>query len=404
MIRLALLLCLLAQAALAQSREVHPDELKLEVMVSNEAPPYAGEMVLITIRGTYRRHITRETLQQPALDGFNWMQLGADDWHEETVRGRPVKIFQRRMALFPERAGELTIGPFTHQLTLTDEGNDWFPHEIASEPVTLHVEPAPVAEGEGWWFPVRQLRVHDTWSNAPDQLSEGGAVLRVIQVIAVGASPEMIPPMPELSSPTAMILPHPEKRLVELSPEGPVTHAFWRWTVRPTNDNSAILEPISFDFFDTRNRVSRTVTISPQRVAYESATLAPAEARRPPAEAALPGWPALVAMLLALAAGLTAALAGPLRARGDGFRRSALADPLAWRLKAAARRNDLATLRRTAAGLQRRDGPTPGRAGLLEAFDRALFAPGGGHPDARKFARAFLAKGPYPRDRADTNG
>ena len=88
-------------------------------------------MILVTIRGSYRRHITRERVEQPPLDGFSWSQLGPDRWYEERIRGRPVKMFERRMALYPERAGELTIGAFTHHLTLTDEGDEWFEHPCA---------------------------------------------------------------------------------------------------------------------------------------------------------------------------------------------------------------------------------------------------------------------------------
>ncbi|WP_417718706.1 hypothetical protein [Salipiger sp.] len=401
---LSVILCLWGHLAVAQSRDVLPSELGLEVVVANDTTPYAREMVIVTIKGTYRRHITRETLEQPSLEGFNWMQLGTDDWHEETIRGRPVKVFQRRMALFPEHEGEITIGPFVHHLTLTDEGDDWFAHDISSEPVTIRVDPAPVAEGDGWWFPVRQLRIQDSWSNAPDQLTPGEGVLRVIHIEAVGASPQMIPPMPELTSPSAMIFPHPEKRLVELSPEGPVTHAFWRWTVRPTNDTSAILEPISFDFFDTRERVARTVTISPQRVAFETATLPPVDGRSRPPGYALSGWSPFLALLAGLCGGLAWMLVGRRVDLSRALARHPMLDPLAWRLRSAGRHGDLPGWRRAALSMIRRDGAGPQRRRLLAALDRAVFAPGSPALDLRGMAREFLSARHESKSAADTNG
>lgn len=394
---LALLLYLAVQPALAQTSAVRDGELQLDVTVADSgSTPFTREMVMITIRGTYRRHITRETLEQPPMAGLNWMQLGPDEWHEETVRGRPVKIFERRMALFPEASGELEIGPFVHHLTLTDEEDDWFDHSISSAPVHFRVDPAPA--GEGWWFPVRSLKISDHWSNAPDQLAPGEGVLRTIRIEAVGASPEMIPPMPELTSPSAMIFPHPEKRLVELSPEGPITYAFWRWTVRPTNGASAVLEPIRLPFYDTRNRVARMATISAQRVAFEAATLPPPPRAVP--EAALPGAGAALAAALAFAVGLAAMLAGQVRRRA----RPGWADPLAWRLRRRARAGDAAGVRRAAADLQARDGATAPRAALLSRLDSALFGRGAAGPDLTVFARDFLSVGRQENPAPDTNG
>ena len=138
MMRLFLVLLFLPALAAAQTRAVAPGELELSVSVEETAhTPFVREMVLITIRGVYRRHITRETLIQPDLDGINWAQLGADKWRDERLDGEKVKILERRMALYPNTPGRITIGAFRQKLTLTDEGDDWFDHEISSEPVTF---------------------------------------------------------------------------------------------------------------------------------------------------------------------------------------------------------------------------------------------------------------------------
>ncbi|SFB12242.1 Oxygen tolerance [Poseidonocella pacifica] len=368
----------------AQTSEVFPDELRLTVTVEQSAEmPFQGEMILLTIHGAYRRHITLENLVQPDLEGFNWMQLGEDHWYETRESGRPVKNFRRRMALFPENAGELTIGAFTHELTLTDEGDDWFDHAITSEPVTITVRAAPATEG--WWLPVRSLRVSDQWSNAPDQLQPGEGVLRVIRVEAVGASPEMLPPMPELTSPSAMIFPHPEKRLVELSPEGPIAYTFWRWTIQPTNTTSAIVEPIVFDYFNTQTRQSHEVNISAQRIAYTQSEIAPV-ATVPDSASLRPGG---VMLGLCLGVGLAgvALLAGR---RVSVVPQNAFFDPLRRQLRAGLRRDDPRQVRRAMAALMRRDGSGKAESALLSDLDAALFAPTPTHPDLRRLVRAFV--------------
>ena len=393
-----LLLCilgLLAGPIGAQTSEVFPGELDLTVTIATPvAEPFAGEMVLVDLHGRYRRHVTRESLVMPDLAGFNWMQLGEDRWYDTRDRGLKVKNFRRRIAVFPDAAGRLTIPSFTHRLTLTDEGDDWFDYDVRSDPVPLTVLPAP--QTEGWWFPVSRLEITDRWSNAPDQLKPGDGVLRVVRIEATGASPEMIPPMPELTSPSGMIFAHPEKRLVELSPMGPVAIAYWRWTIRPTNDTSAIVEPVVFDYFDTVTRMPQRAVISAQRIAMEEiATAAPAP-ERPPARLRPAALAITVALTMAAGLGALAFARGGLFGPGgvpgrDGAHGRGPFDPLRRALRKAGRRGDVAGLRRAAHAIVQRDHVTGGAAArLLASLDRQIFSPTATPPDPRSFAREFL--------------
>lgn len=388
------LLCLvLPLQALAQSKTVLPSELSIEVTVEdNGATPFTREMILITIRGVYRRHITREKLIQPDFDGFSWAQLGPDNWTEERINGRNFKVFTRQMAVYPIESGELTIGPFTHSLTLTDENDDWFEHEIQSEPLTIEVAEAPASGG--WWFPVRDLKISDQWSNAPDQLKPGEGVLRVIRIEALGATPEMVPPMPDLNSPSAMIFAHPEKRLVELTPEGPVTYAFWRWTIRPGNDTSGIVEPLQLEYFDTVAREARDVTISAQRIAYGDVVPAATVTASPPVRAAasLPGWTAFALALVVFLVGVGIGMSGRRLTGFQALQRFAAFDPLVRKLRSCAKAGQAGGVRRSSLAILRRDGPSPGRMEQIQTFDRRYFDPRSPAPDLTEFAEKFLRK------------
>lgn len=390
--------------AWAQSAFVDPADLQLEVLVEDLPDTvYVGEMVMITIRGTYRRHITREALSQPDLAGFNWSQLGTDTWTDQRIDGRKVKVMQRRMALYPTRPGALRIAPFRHVLTLTDASDDWFEHTISSDPVEITVAPRPAEAEDAWWFPVRRLEVSDQWSNAPDRLEPGDGVLRIIRIEALGATPEMIPPMPQLTSPSAMIFAHPEKRLVELTPYGPVTYAFWRWTVRPTNQTSTILEPLVLPYFDTTTRRMAEARITPQRVAYlakeaRAATAEPTPDPAPQAAARLPGWAEalLGVVVFALGAGLLM--------RGRGFQivlRPANLHRGLWSLRGAARRGDAQGTRRAMRALLAEHDAPAARA-ILAELDGGVFAPKRPPLDLPPLARGFAQAWVQDRKRAGT--
>ena len=305
---LALVLTLSVWVGVAMA-EIAEDAVTLTVTVEErDAAPMTGEMILVTIRGQYRLPITLEKLEQPDLTGFDWMQLGADNWFETRERGLPVLNLERRMALFPDRPGEIEIGAFTHKLTLPNRTGRRIEHDAVSAPVTVRVAPRPPSDD--WWFPVRHLQVSDEWSNPPESLSPGAGVLRIIVITAQGIAPERVPPMPELTGAGAHIFPHPEKRIVTLGPNGPITRAFWRWTVRPEGMSAAFLNPIRLPYFDTVSRDAREITLSAQRVAYLGATGRAQASSTEPRDAAAPAAADLGPISIPAGVSLLAALAG----------------------------------------------------------------------------------------------
>jgi hypothetical protein len=193
--------------------------------------------------------------------------------------------------------------------------------------------------------------------------------------------------MPELTSPSGHIFPHPERRLVSLSPEGPISIAFWRWTIKPEGP-SAILEPIEFSFFDTRERVMRDVVISPQRVAMAPGP-APVAASAPPEGGSLHR----ASGLTALAAGAIAGVAAM------GWRRTGR--PADWRelrqafsarrnLARAARSGDLPAFRRAAHRMAATMPADQRRPEVLAEIDAALFVKEAATPDLRDLRRRLL--------------
>ncbi|MGB5556978.1 MAG: hypothetical protein WBN04_03095 [Paracoccaceae bacterium] len=389
MVRFGLIVLLLLSPAPSRAQSaVDPSDLVLTVLLEKtEVAPFQHEMVLLTIHGVYRRHITLETLEQPDLEGFNWMQLGQDDWFESTLDGKAVKNMRRRMALFPQQAGRLKIGAFTHHLTLLDENNNWFEYDITSEPLVLEVKPAP--QTDDWWFPVRRLEITDNWSNAPDQLGEGEGVLRIITISALGVSPDMIPPMPELRSPSAQIFPHPEKRLVNLSPNGPVTTAFWRWTIKPSNPPSAILEPIEFSFFDTVSRQMRTAVISAQRVAMADGAFLVPSLRGNDVPVRLRAGALWLVVVVAFLVGLGLVIRPSRRVSTGVLRDWFHIRKLKRTVRRSARAHDLVQLRKASHALDRADEPNDARKKLLTELDAEIYGRSGSGLDLAAFHRRF---------------
>lgn len=402
-----LVACFWAGPLMAQSG-IEFDDIRLELVPEElDHAPLPGEMILLSIRGTYKIPVVRETLQQPSLEGFDWMQLGEDRWYKEREDGFEVLKFERRMALFPQRAGQIAVPPFTHQLEMLARNGQTLATKRDSNSLTIDV--APLEHSPGWWFPVRDIDVSDRWSNQPETLEAGAAALRIVSLRVEGSAPHRIPPMPELSGAGAHIFPHPEQRIVALGPSGPITRVFWRWTVRPMEGSAGYLNPIPFSYFDSSEREMREITLSAQRVAYldgpqdlvSGSSVEPAAGAlksdnrtwQPPH---IPDWAVPVSALVGLFSGIIA-LFFTWKSAGLQLPIWHRRDPTTVALRRAVRRKDANGVWRHATSILGKKDAEPPQ--VLLDLERALFDKDGTLPDLR-MVRSAVSAGAPPADQA----
>ena len=269
---LAFLLAISATSSgLAQSS---PEGMKRDAWLEVHVPRagetvYETEMLLLSVRGYYAIPINREALNTPEIPGFAWMEMGFDHWRDVEVGGRQLRGFERRLALFPERPGTLEIPAFSHWLSVTEKGGGRAERVIQSEAIRLKVSPPP--QQQGWWLPARDVIIEEQWDRLPDQLEFGQAAQRTVTLTALGASPEMLPPTPDLSTPGLHVFPHPEVRSRRLTEEGPVSTVTWRWTVTLLRPEAVVLNEVTISWFDTEARSFRKETLPRYRVALAEA-------------------------------------------------------------------------------------------------------------------------------------
>ncbi|MBS7544122.1 BatD family protein [Ancylobacter oerskovii] len=320
----------------------HADSLRLVVP---EAKPVVGEMIPVTLRGEYTRLIALETLTFPNSDDYDWMQLARDQWRDEQIGGRTVRVFERRLAVFPRRAGVLTIGPVVHHLTLVGVDNLREPFDVTAPAVTLPVAPFPA---EGRPLSARSLTIEDTLSAAPGALRDGESLVRRVVLKAAGTLPHLLPPRPILREPWLISFVAPERRETRLTPEGPVSTVTWEWHLRPKTGEPGVLPAVSIPWFDTVTRQMRTAEIAAIPFGYASFGDNRSGVDRLPVADLAAG---LLVFAAGIGAGLVAVLAGASRRRAGvlrTLRRLSPFDPARRRLKRLARTGDLPAIRRAA--------------------------------------------------------
>lgn len=175
MVRLLLAaLLLLARPALAD------DDLRIEVEAAPLAPLVQAEVVY-TVRLWRASSLQHGYLVVPEVPDAVVETLQ----ESERVQGR-WRVMERRMAIFPQRSGQLMIPPPVFS------GRDSF---FRGQAVTLDVRPKP--EGlHGRWTPARTLTVREDWRPAPDRAVAGAPLERTVVIEAEGLTGAQLPPLP----------------------------------------------------------------------------------------------------------------------------------------------------------------------------------------------------------------
>jgi hypothetical protein len=369
------------------------DDVQLEVAPeTNGVAPYPHELVLLRITGLYRPMIQIEKLLQPTLPNFGWMELGKDRAFKAEFRGFDVRGFERVIAVFPEKSGQLTIPSFTHHITFVD-GLGSRIIDVRSAPVTLDVAawtgPGGPDDRTAWWLPARKLQLTDEWSIDPDHVPRGETTRRTVTIEADGVTADRLPPPPIMRSPGVISFAGPTDRETRIGPRGPIARVVYRWDMRPISAFPATVTEMKIPWFDTTARTSRDAIMPSRRMAW---AVAPGEpGAEPQAPRRADAWQIAGAGGLTFLLGLGALLLG---AGGVSLPKPAPAE--LGRLARAARRGHASEARAAFEALLRREPAlaarwrcAPGVRAGLAALDRSLYAPSGGPaPDLTAFARA----------------
>lgn len=364
------------------------DEVGTLKIIVPEGDLFVGEMIPVTIRGEYGPLMALQKLDDLKAADLDWLQIDRDSWNPERIEGKRRFVFQRRLAVFARKPGEVTLGPVVHRLTLAGARREV---DVTSDAVTLTVRPYP---GEGKPLAARALTITDELSADPGSLRDGETLIRRVTLTAEAALAHQLPPRPSIRAPWLISFAAPEIRETWPTENGPVSKVVWEWSLRPKTGEPGVLPQIDIPWFDTENRQMQTARIAAIPFGYASFAGNIAGSYGP---AAATGW--LIALTLVLSSALAAAwiLAGrsPVsRARMRGMIGRLVPDRTLAPIDQALARGDLQDLsRRLDAHIRRRQSlGLPAPLAAREMLNRVLFSKSGGKLDPEAFRQRLRTR------------
>lgn len=265
-----------------------PGDIFLEVEIS-PATAYVQSQVIYTQR-LYRAVSTgRSSLTPPDVTGGESIvvPLGEDREYQTVRDDRTFIVLERRYAVFPQIAGELTIQPMVFEAVVITASGFSSLQRFRSDPVSLSVLPAvaPPPELAGAaWLPAGGVAIEQRWSGDPEEFTAGIPQTRTLRVEVEGVLETQIP---DLSlSETASLQQYADQPELarESSADGARAVRTERFAVIAQTAGALIIPAVELPWFNVVSREWEVARIEPRPV-----TVLPS--REPGAEPAPPAPP-----------------------------------------------------------------------------------------------------------------
>ena len=159
---------------------------------------YVQSELVLTLRLFTGVATGRATLTPPQIMGGEAIveKLGEDTQYQTQRGGRDFVVHERRYAVFPQRAGQLTIGPATFEAMVIPDRGFSRVQRFRSGTVSVDVQPAvppPASMPDAVWLPARHVELSESWSDDSGELTVGVPRTRKIVVEADGLLETQLP-------------------------------------------------------------------------------------------------------------------------------------------------------------------------------------------------------------------
>jgi hypothetical protein len=192
----------------SQVQQQNGQDAFFDIQVDPQPVYYVQGQILYTEKLYYRVNHQDPTLSDLQVEDARVEALGDARQYISVINGERVGVYERRYAIYPEKAGKLVIPGQRFQAVASSRSNPydrWTTRQnmlsAVSRPIELDVAPMPASYPALPWLPAKNLTLTDQFSADPQHWTVGEAVTRTISIHTDGLSASQIvlpqPALPE---------------------------------------------------------------------------------------------------------------------------------------------------------------------------------------------------------------
>ncbi|MCP3686904.1 MAG: protein BatD [Gammaproteobacteria bacterium] len=259
--------------ASSSSNRVH-NGLMFELSANQESAPVQGQ-IIITMRLTSNTNISAYEFGELSIDNMDVViePLGEVKRFQTRLDGQAYLVLEKKLALFPQQSGELSIGPVLGEVRLASQSNSIFDpfqtrgeiKRIYSSPLSIEIQPAGGSFSGQHWLPATSVRLSDAWQGDLGKLVAGEPVTRTLMLVAEGLTAAQLPTLQQQD--VDRIKQYPDQPLLEdqHSESGIVGILQQKIALIPTGGGTYKIPEISVPWWNTLTQRQEVARI-PERI------------------------------------------------------------------------------------------------------------------------------------------
>ncbi len=213
--------------------------------------PYVQQQVRYQVRLYYQGELINGAVAPPTLPQAQIIRLNEQNIFHKQLQGIHYTVFEWNYALFPQRAGQLTLPPqgFTGQLYLNQKLK-----QVSGKtpPITLSVRPIPTNWPAGHdWLPSTQVTLKAQWQG-PDHPKAGDSLTLTLTLHAEGVRGEQLPQIKLPDIPGVRIYAEPVTSDTQRRDSGLSGSKTYRWTLLLTQPGQMTLPAVRIPWWDVK--------------------------------------------------------------------------------------------------------------------------------------------------------
>lgn len=166
---------------------------------ANNPKAYEQAQVIVTIRV-----FSDKSLNQIELSSLHFSNddvisepLGDETSYQTQINGKAYLVVEKRVALFSQKAGDLSIQPLIASATVNGQSRSLFGNFnqkiVRARSNSLHIKVIPKKTDHAIWLPTQSLSLTQQWSKDPSQFKVGEPITRTITLAAQGLTAAQLP-------------------------------------------------------------------------------------------------------------------------------------------------------------------------------------------------------------------
>lgn len=246
-------------------------ELLVEAEV-DESRVYVQQQFILTVRLKYVNDLIRGEMTHPDHENALFRQLGEQREYSQYDRGLHYRVVERKYAVFPRRAGELTVPAVVFQgRFLTPRTGRQTSRKAESEALKVQVAPPPDAFTGDYWLPAQGLVLTESWEPDVSEIQLGETLERRIEWQALGLEGVSLPELTFRDQPGLKVYSETPELGTEDRSTGVLGKRLDTVAYVPTRAGTFTLPPIEISWWDVLNNEQRTAKVPGRRLQVTAA-------------------------------------------------------------------------------------------------------------------------------------